>query len=147
MTAKPRWNMAVVVDRSRARFINRKPFNIFDTFVNELGRSKNRELTDDKPGLSRANGGGPSSTHSLGNEKDPSEDADRQFVLALCDRIEKLCYEKNPEQFLIVAEPGMKGLIRAKLNSKSLERSVWLDKDLAHFSEHELKEKLKDYEI
>jgi len=38
-------------------------------------------------------------------------------------------------------------LIRAKLNSKSLERSVWLDKDLAHFSEHELKEKLKDYEI
>lgn len=146
MTAKPHWNMAVVVDRSQARFINRKPFNIFDIFVNDLGRAKNRELTDDKPGMSRANIGGPSSTHSLGSEKDPTAEADKQFVHALCDRIDKLCYETNPEQFLIVAEPKMKGLIRAKLNSKSLDKSVWMDKDLAHFSEHELKEKLKDFE-
>ncbi len=146
MFAKPHWNIAVVVDRSQARFINRKPFNIFATFVNELGRTKNREFTDDKPGLSRAKGGGPSSTHSLGSEKDPTAEADKQFVHALCDRIDKLCYETNLQQFLIVAEPKMKGLIRAKLSSQSLDKSLWMDKDLAHFNKHELKEKLKNYE-
>ncbi len=142
MNLKPSWDLAVVVDRSQARFINPKPFSIFETFVNDLGRLKNRDLTDDKPGISRSKGGGASSTHSLGSEKDPSEDADKKFVIALCEKIEKFFYENNLEQCLIVAEPSMKGLIRAKLNSRSLDKSIWMDKDLAHFSEAELKEKL-----
>jgi protein required for attachment to host cells len=140
-----RWNIAVVIDRSQARFFNRRPFQLFETMENENGRSKNKDFTTDKPGISRAKGGGPASTHSLGSEKDPKQDSDQQFVNRLCEQIGKVFYEQKPESILLVAEPKMKGLVKAKLNGECLKKSHWLDKDYAHFDEHDLKARLSDW--
>lgn len=141
-----RWNIAVVVDRSQARFFNRQPFKVFETMENENGRRKNKDFTTDKPGISRARAGGPASTHSFGSEKSPKQDADDRFVSELCSEIDKVCYEKKPDQLLIVAEPKMKGLIKSCLDQQWLKRSLWLNKDYAHFGEHDLKFRLLEWE-
>lgn len=137
-----KWNRAVVVDFEKARIFSRQPFELLDTIENPLAHERNTDLADDKQGVSRAKMGGPSSTHSLGNEKDPREDAAMDFSRHIASYLEALRTKNKLDSVLVVAEPKMKGRIKSQLSDPLLGITEWLDKDLGKLEAHELKTRL-----
>ncbi|PWU20412.1 MAG: hypothetical protein C5B49_04320 [Bdellovibrio sp.] len=140
MSMSKQWIM--VFNRADAKIFNRQPFQLIETIPNELGRAKNKEMTSDKPGSSRTRIGGASTTYSLTGEKDPHEDAAIQFCRQLAEHLNKSHLKHQFDKLLLVAEPKMKGHLHRELGKDVLATVEWLEKDFAHLSEAELRDRL-----
>ena len=128
----------VVANRISARIYSEKPFKAIATLKNPLGKERNRSLSYDKPGFSKAKFGGTSNTHSLTGEKDPHEDAALSFAKEIRDYLKEQTHQNKVDELLVVAEPKMMGRIRENLPKDILNKCKWLSKDLGHVPDTEI---------
>ena len=132
----------VIIDRTKAHIFTQKPFTLIETFENRLGREKNRALTYDKPGWSRSKFKGPSSTHALTGEKNPHEDAAKQFAKKVGRYLEHQIGTHQFDEVTIVAEPKMMGRLRNEIGPHLLNCTHWIKKDFGHLSFSEVGKRL-----
>lgn len=135
-----------VVNRAQARiFKDGSEFLLVDQLDYELGREKNRAMTTDKPGLSRAKQAGRSGTHALDGEKNPHEGAAIQFAKIVAGYLEKkFASALSQTRLTIASEPRMTGYLRDAMSESSRKKARWLCKDLAYFSDNEIKRYLQE---
>lgn len=113
------------------KFTKDNKLDLIKNFENPLGRLKNKAMSYDKPGMSRAKLKG-SAPHKLGYHKSKHELALDQFVRKLSrDLIKNL--KQNPElQLKVVAEAKMLGKLRSYFDSLTIKKRLqWLVKDIA----------------
>jgi protein required for attachment to host cells len=125
---KPTW--IAVCDRINARVFTKRPFHIHYQLANEVGRERNRALGTDKPGVSRAKFGRPSSLHSLTGEKNPHDDLARAFSKRIGLYLKRQYDLGNFGDLILVAEPKMMGFLRRNLPAAVRKNTAWITKDL-----------------
>ena len=109
---------------------HQKQLELVKELSNPLGRERNREFQNDKPGMSRAKYFG-SAPHRLDGEKNPHDDAADQFASHLVEVIKQM-WIRNPKiKFQIVAGPNFMGMLRRHLNDSPFEKDInWVNKNL-----------------
>lgn len=132
----------VIVSRANARVFSEQRMNLIAELKNELGRTKNREMTTGKPGVGRNRMASRTSTHNLTGGKDPHEDAAVVFARRIGMFLTKQMNLGNFTGLLIVAEPRMMGHVKAAMGRKLAGRTEWLRKDFGKLKAHELKRAL-----
>jgi protein required for attachment to host cells len=121
----------VVVNRTEAKIFSEKSFRLIAELTNELGREKNRALTEDKPGLSRSRLGSRSSVYSLTGEKNPHEDVAVAFSKKVDAFLKKQLDLHRFDELVVVAEPKMMGRLKQNLDKKLQPITHWHARDLS----------------
>lgn len=132
----------VVCDRVSARVFSKKPFRLLLKMDNELGRERNRAMSTDKPGMSRAKFGRSSSVYALTGEKDPHEDAAKAFARKIAGYLDDQKNSKKFDELIIVAEPRMMGRIKTPMTKSLKEGAMFIAKDLGRAKPHQLEKAL-----
>jgi protein required for attachment to host cells len=130
-------NLFVVVNRQSAKIfeVANSPESLvwLQTLKNPLGATKNKLMTNDKPGLSRGKFAKARSPHALTRERNPHEDAAIEFARKIALFIKTHQGEKELSRMTVAAEPHMMGLVKKALEQKPGhpgQRIRWLAKDL-----------------
>ncbi len=131
-----RW--IAIVNRTDARIFSERPFKRVSQLKNLLGRTKNREMTKDKPSLNRAPFGGVKGIHGTRGEKNPHEDVAVAFAKQVSEYLRKAHAENQFDSLLVVAEPKMLGRVKSEFNKTVKGCTEWLGKDFGHSSSVEL---------
>lgn len=133
----------VVLGRAGARVFKRaspvKPLVLVKSIDNELGRIRNREMQNDRPGKDQFRAKGATVIHAMSGEKDPHEDATIQFVREISKYLESENSKGSFGKLVVVAGPHVMGLLKKQL-SKEVEKTVteWVRKNLSKQSESEI---------
>lgn len=140
-----------IVNRTEARFFSResgkRPPELLHRMENELGRERNRNMRKDKPGSDRMRIGRGTIVHSLDREKDPHEDAAKQFMQAIAKYLDDNRKKGNFEGLTIYAGPHIAGLLKNHLsNSLSAKINDWRKKNIAKLKDLEVIERILDDE-
>lgn len=136
-------NWIVVLGRAGARIFKRtslvEPLVLVKSIDNELGRTRNRQMQNDKPGRDQFRVKGASIVHAMSGEKDPHEDAAVQFVREVSKYLELESSKGKFDKLIVVAGPHVMGLLKKQL-SKEVEKTVveWVRKNLSKQSESEI---------
>lgn len=128
----------LVCNQEKARIFGKKPFRLVISLKNNLAREKNRALSDDKPGMSRAKFASSSFLHSLTGEKNPHEEAVVSFAKEVSSYLKKAKSLKKYDDLIIVAEPRMAGRLRKELSKSIVEKVEWVSKDLGKIPNNQL---------
>lgn len=135
----------IVASRKSAKVFTRSTrepqLKYLETIKNSLGRTRNKEMMTDKPGISRNKFIGASGVHSMTGEKNPHEDATKEFSKVIAKFISKHQLSGDYDELTIAAEPHMLGLLKAETNSVGgNEKFKWIAKDLEKFPTSKLEE-------
>lgn len=122
----------IIANRAEANIFTHTEYGslkLIKTMDNPLGRLKNNELQNDKPGINRVQYKG-TTPYTLTAEKDPHTEVANQFAKKLVDYL-MLEWKKNHElKYKIVAEAGLLGMLKNHFGkSKVLQQITWLKKD------------------
>ena len=129
-------SLVLVANRATAKVFEAKKngsYELLETFENELGREKNRELMTDAPGQSRISHGrgGTAHSYSMTGEKDPHEEVAESFAKYLGEFLDRFRSNNDFKHLVVVAEPKFLGLIRGNMSKQCLQRAQsWVKKDL-----------------
>ena len=125
----------VIAHRAGAQvfdYLGNNKFELVSDHPNPLGRLKNKSMTDDQPGLSRAKSM-TASPHSLSKEKSKHDEAAEQFAIDLAKTLESNLKGNSKLNYLIVAEPGFMGELKKNLETPALEDQLqYTNKDLVN---------------
>jgi protein required for attachment to host cells len=128
-----------VVNRIEGKIFSEKSFQLLAHLKNELGRAKNRELTDGKPGQAGGKFAGSSGVHNLTGEKNPHEEAAVQFAKRMTRFFEEQLNLHRFDDLLLIAEPKMLGRLKIEMNTPLANRTKCLAKDLGKVNPVDLK--------
>lgn len=129
------WVLAA--DGTRARIFRlesvRGPLHEIETLTNPEGRLHEQQLTSDLPGRTFDRSG--PGRHVLESKIGPKRQTVISFVNRIAERLDKGRVEGNFARLVIIAAPGLLGMLRGKLSAKTSERVVLeIDKAVAHQS-------------
>ncbi len=97
-----------------------------------------RDLGSERPGRNQASP--RQARHAFANKVDWHDQAEKQLAHDVAVRLNQGYARKAFQRLVLIAPPKTLGDIRADLQLKGLgDNLIDLDKDLTHFSEHELK--------
>lgn len=130
-----RW--IAIVTRADARIFSEKPFQRVVEMRNPLGRAKNREMTTDKPPVSRGTFAGAKGVHAVA-EKNPHEDAAVAFAKRIAEFFRKSLAQNKFGELLLVAEPKMLGRVKIELDKQVRAVTECVRKDLGHMPPNEI---------
>lgn len=86
--------------------------DLFEEVENPEGRLTRSELSSDRPGVQRNDGGG---NHGLGGDRNPQEQANDRFARLLCGKVHALHQAGRIHELKIAAAPHFLGLLRQHL--------------------------------
>jgi protein required for attachment to host cells len=134
--------MFVVADRTGARFLAESGarLQVIAEIEHPEGKLRNSDRDADRPGRTHDATG---TRHAYERAESPRERITAQFARTLARRIGALRMEHRYDELVLVAEPGLLGLLREALDAptaKTVRRTI--GKDLAHVPIHELADRL-----
>lgn len=135
-----RW--IAIVNRTDARIFSERPFRAVNQLKNLLGRTKNREMTTDKPYKRGVPFSGAKGLHRVGGEKNPHEDAAISFAKRISEYLRKAHAENRFDSLLVVAEPKMLGRVKAEFDRTIKNCTEWVGKDFCNATNIEIPKRL-----
>ncbi|SES75706.1 Protein required for attachment to host cells [Nitrosomonas marina] len=119
------------------------PLTEIETFDNPAARTKQSDLTTDRPGRSFDSHG--EGRHAMEVDVSPHEQEQIRFAKFLADRLEQGRLTKKFDRFVIVAAPAFLGLLRANLSAAlTTLMSLEIDKDYTAMKIDELRTRLPE---
>ena len=107
----------LVAQRAGAQFFEHrgpgKGLQQISELFNAQGRARDREVDSDRPGRAFDRHG--QGRHAMGKHESPHEHIAAQFARRLASEVDTARVEGKFDQFIVVAEPKMLGLIRQAL--------------------------------
>jgi len=135
--------LILVANASGARVFSyqaREEFSLLNEFSHPQSREKGSDLVSDRPGHSKAKGGGHGAFVSSSH---PKENEAERFAHQLAEWLEKERTHNRCAQLMLVAEPGFLGTLNKSLNSQTAQLVYHsLNKDYSHLTVRELPEML-----
>lgn len=115
------------------------------TLTHELGRARNSELSEDKPGHYQKGQAGRGAYEPPHTAKEHEQE---KFAKEITDYLEKNRTAHQFEHLVIICEPHFHGLL-VKQFHEPLKKLIsnTIEKDIVNNSEHELKEYIKTLKI
>jgi protein required for attachment to host cells len=107
---------------------------------NPSGQLRNKELKTEKAGSAPGKFAGFRSPHDLTGEKDPHEKAAVDFARKIAGYLAKQHSRNRFAGLTVVAEPKMKGRLKAEMDKGLLQKTEWINKDLGKLSVAQLRE-------
>jgi protein required for attachment to host cells len=107
------------------------------------GRLQNKDIDADRPARNRSAGSGKFSVYA--REQEAKEHVSEVFAKKLTEMLDKSQTQNKFANLILVAEPHFLGLLRQNLKPPVAAKVCQtVNKDVAHFSDHELKQKLHE---
>jgi protein required for attachment to host cells len=128
-----------VVTRTEARVFSAEDFRLIAKLTNQLGREKNRAMTNARPGLGHGKFARGSGFYSLTGEKNPHEDAAIAFAKRVSEYLRKQMTLHRFDKLILAAEPKMMGRVKAEMNKDLAAHTEWKAKDFGKLKPHELR--------
>ncbi len=135
----------VVADGRRARIFSARAGDTGLTELHDLiGDDRaTRDIGTDRPGRTQESAN--SGRHAMAPRVDWHRQAKQQFAREVADKINATGLKGGFDRLVVVAPPKALGDLRKVLNKHALDRlGAEIDKDLTHFTPHELINHLAD---
>lgn len=131
----------LLAHRSGARIFSHAGRTSGLTLVEEIahpeGRLRDRDMDADEPGRTFDKFGGH--RHAVTPEHMPTEREAERFAKSLAERLEHARGQNRYQKLVLVAEPGLLGVLRDKLAAPTQALVVAsLARDLMHIPDHDL---------
>jgi protein required for attachment to host cells len=139
----PTW--VIVAERSRARIFAFRgatlPMEEIEDLVNPEARAPEHELASDRPG--RTVDSSARRRHAKQPQVSPREQVALSFAREIADHVERGRKHGRFERLVIIAAPGVLGLLRSSL-TEAARRMIWKEvrKNLVRADEKSIREQL-----
>ena len=134
----------IVADASRARIFEKassKELHERETLTHPESRMHEQDITSDLPG--RAFDSSGEGRHAMGSKHEPKQHEKQEFAKQVADHLDKARTENRLANLVVIAAPGMLGLLRDALSAETSKLvSAEVDKDLTQHSVHDIQQHL-----